>query len=201
MGPEIQELIRLIGKLPGLGPRSARRAALHLIKNKHNLFKPMAQAMQHTLSVVRECNICGNVDTQDPCALCQDPRRDSSILCIVEDVTDLWALERSASFQGRYHILGGTLSALDGKGPDDLRIGSLVQRVAHSKINEVIMALNATVDGQTTAHYVTERLHPTGVKVSVIAHGIPLGGELDYLDDGTLTTALNARRELNAQFT
>lgn len=199
MSPEIQDLIRLISKLPGLGPRSGRRAALHLLKNKHNLLKPLAHAMTHTLSVIKDCNLCGNIDTQDPCALCQDPRRDPTVLCVVEDVTDLWALERSASFKGRYHILGGTLSALDGKGPDDLRIGSLVQRVAHSEISEVILALNATIDGQTTAHYVTERLNPTGVKVSAIAHGVPLGGELDYLDDGTLTTALNSRRTLDAQ--
>ncbi|MEN8237405.1 MAG: recombination mediator RecR [Pseudomonadota bacterium] len=199
MGPEIQELIRLISKLPGLGPRSGRRVALHLLKNKQNLLKPLVQSMTHTLTVVKECAICRNIDTQDPCALCQDPRRDPSVLCVVEDVTDLWALERSASFKGSYHILGGTLSALDGKGPQDLRIGSLVQRVAHSEVSEVILALSATIDGQTTAHYVMDRLSPTGVEVSAIAHGVPLGGELDYLDDGTITTALNSRRALNAQ--
>ncbi len=196
MGPEIQQLIRLLGKLPGLGPRSGRRVALHLLKNKQNLLLPLSKALATAAAVMRECTTCGNIDTQDPCVICQDTRRDSSILCVVEDVTDLWALERSASYRGYYHILGGTLSALEGKGPDDLRIGSLVQRAASPEVSEVILALNATVDGQTTAYYVMDRLALTQVKISALAHGVPMGGELDYLDDGTLTTALNARRSL-----
>ena len=191
---EIEQLVQLLSKLPGLGPRSARRAVLHLLKRRESLMQPLAGALDEAATRVRACSICGNLDTRDPCGICSDPRRDERILCIVEDVADLWALERTASFKGRYHVLGGTLSALDGVGPDDLRIPELVSRAESASIVEVILATSATVDGQTTAHYVADRLREHGVKVSGLAHGVPVGGELDYLDDGTLSAALRDRR-------
>lgn len=192
--PEIDRLIQLLGKLPGLGPRSARRAVLHLVKKRDPLLVPLAEAVAQVRDRIRTCSVCGNADTADPCTICADPRRRTGTLCVVEDVADLWALDRSDLFTGRYHVLGGTLSALDGIGPDDLNIAGLLARVPEEGVDEVILALNATVDGQTTAHYVTERLHATGVKVTALAHGLPVGGELDYLDDGTLAAALQARR-------
>ena len=196
---EIERLIQLLARLPGLGPRSARRAALHLIRNKDSLLEPLARAMADAARSIRVCSSCGNIDTVDPCAICTDPKRDASTICVVEQVADLWALERAASFKGRYHVLGGVLSALDGIGPEDLSIGALVARAAPDRgVREVILATNLTVDGQTTAHYITERLAPGGVKVSRLAHGVPVGGELDYLDDGTLVAALAARQDLRS---
>jgi len=191
---ELERLILLLAKLPGLGPRSARRAALHLLKRKEMLMLPLADALASTAAKVAPCSLCGNLDTSDPCAICRDPRRDQSLICVVEEVGDLWALERAGAFRGRYHVLGGTLSALDGIGPQDLNIERLLQRVAAGGIAEVILATNATVDGQTTAHYITDRLAGSGISISRLAHGVPVGGELDYLDDGTLTAALKARR-------
>lgn len=193
---EIERLIQLLSRLPGLGPRSARRAALHLIKKPDTLMEPLARALGEAFAAIRNCSTCGSIDTTDPCAICRNPERDSKQLCIVEEVADLWAIERTGSFPGRYHVLGGRLSALDGIGPEDLSIAPLVARVASEGITEVILATNLTVDGQTTAHYITERLEPTGVAVTRLAHGVPVGGELDYLDDGTLTAALRARRSL-----
>jgi recombination protein RecR len=193
---DLDALIHLLAKLPGLGPRSARRAALHLIKRREALMQPLAEAMLAAAERVRACSICGNLDTADPCALCQDPRRDPKLLCVVEDVADLWAIERTAAFRGRYHVLGGTLSALDGVGPDDLRIDQLIARAGGGEVKEMILALNATVEGQTTAHYITDRLAGTGVAISRLAHGVPVGGELDYLDEGTLSAALAQRRPL-----
>jgi recombination protein RecR len=193
---DLESLIQLLSKLPGLGPRSARRAALHLVKRRESLMQPLAEAMRAVAERVRACSTCGNLDTEDPCALCRDPRRDPQVLCVVEDVADLWAIERTAAFRGRYHVLGGTLSALEGVGPEDLRIDSLIARAAGGEIKELILALNATVEGQTTAHYVTDRLAGTGVAVSRLAHGVPVGGELDYLDEGTLSAALAQRRPL-----
>ncbi|HEV3176399.1 MAG TPA: recombination mediator RecR [Stellaceae bacterium] len=193
---DLASLIQLLSKLPGLGPRSARRAALHLVKRRESLMQPLAEAMRAVAERVRACSTCGNLDTEDPCALCRDPRRDPQVLCVVEDVADLWAIERTAAFRGRYHVLGGTLSALEGVGPEDLRIDSLIARAAGGEIKELILALNATVEGQTTAHYVTDRLAGTGVAVSRLAHGVPVGGELDYLDEGTLSAALAQRRPL-----
>lgn len=194
-GSSIDHLTQLLGKLPGLGPRSARRAVLHLLKRKETLLLPLAQALGAVGEEIVFCEICGNIDTASPCHICCDPRRDKSVLCVVEDVGDLWALDRSETFQGRYHVLGGTLSALDGVSPDDLRIASLLHRVQEGDIKEVILALNATVEGQTTSHYVAERL-PAHVTVTALAHGVPVGGELDYLDDGTLAAALKARRHV-----
>jgi recombination protein RecR len=193
-GAAIEQLVQLLARLPGLGPRSARRAALALIKRKDALLLPLAAALQQAGEQIRKCRECGNLDTSDPCAVCADPARDRHLICVVADVADLWALERAGVFRGRYHVLGGTLSPLDGVGPDDLDVGGLVRRAGDPDCTEVIVALNATVDGQTTAHYLTERLAPTGVKVSRLAHGVPVGGELDYLDDGTLAAALNARQ-------
>lgn len=193
---EIERLIQLLSRLPGLGPRSARRAALHLIKKPDTLMEPLARALGEAVAAIRTCSTCGSIDTIDPCVICRNPERDSKQLCIVEEVADLWAIERTGSFPGRYHVLGGRLSALDGIGPEDLSIAPLVARVASEGITEVILATNLTVDGQTTAHYITERLEPTGVAVTRLAHGVPVGGELDYLDDGTLTAALRARRSL-----
>ncbi len=195
IGPEIDTLIKLLAKLPGLGPRSARRAALHLIKRKDSLLTPLANALAVAADTVMPCGTCGNLDSRDPCAVCSDPRRDASLICVVEEVGDLWALERAAAFRGRYHVLGGTLSALDGIGPEDLNIDGLVRRAGAAEVTEIILATNATVDGQTTAHYITDRLAEADVEVSRLAHGVPVGGELDYLDDGTLTAALKARRK------
>lgn len=193
---DIDRLIQLLAKLPGLGPRSARRAALHLLKKREALMRPLARALDDAAANMRSCPICGNLDTADPCAICADPRRDGSIICVVADVADLWALERAASYKGRYHVLGGTLSALDGIGPDQLNIAALVGRASDPRVKEVILASGATVDGQTTAHYIAERLAGLAVTVSRLAHGVPVGGELDYLDDGTLTAALKARRPM-----
>ncbi|MDA0785524.1 MAG: recombination mediator RecR [Proteobacteria bacterium] len=194
--PEIERLVDLLAKLPGLGPRSARRAALHLIKRPGQLMQPLAEAIASAANAIRTCTNCGNVDTVDPCRICGDPERDRSVICVIEDVADLWALERTASYGGLYHVLGGTLSALDGVGPDDLRIGKLLDRARSDAVGEVILATNATVAGQTTAHYIAERLAHSNVKISRLAHGVPVGGELDYLDDGTLTAALRSRREV-----
>ena len=192
-GPEIERLIQLLAKVPGLGPRSARRAALQLIKKKEQLLVPLASAMAEAAENVRVCTNCGNVDTTDPCSICVDPRRDPSTLIVVEDVADLWALERAAAMNARYHVLGGTLSPLDGVGPDQLNIKRLVERVAEGEVREVVLAVNATVEGQTTAHYLTDQLEGFDVKVTRLAHGVPVGGELDYLDEGTLAAALRSR--------
>jgi recombination protein RecR len=192
-GPEIERLIQLLAKVPGLGPRSARRAALHLIKKKEQLMQPLSSALAEALEKVRVCSTCGNVDTADPCMVCTDPRRDASTIIVVEDVADLWALERAGAMNARFHVLGGTLSPLDGIGPDDLNISGLVDRLAAGRVSEVILAVNATVDGQTTAHYLTDQLSGFGVKVTRLAHGVPVGGELDYLDEGTLAAALKSR--------
>jgi recombination protein RecR len=195
-GPEIERLIQLLAKLPGLGPRSARRAALHLIKNRERLLLPLAAAMEEARDKVTVCAECGNVDTVDPCTLCTDPRRDRSAICVVEEVGDLWALERAGAWSGLYHVLGGTLSAIEGVRPEDLSIGPLIERAGEGQVKEVVLALNATVEGQTTAHYITERLKTLGIAASRLAHGVPVGGELDYLDEGTLTQAIRARRPL-----
>jgi recombination protein RecR len=192
-GPEIERLIQLLARLPGLGPRSARRAALHLIRKREALLAPLAEAMKVAHERVTTCRTCGNVDTRDPCTICADPRRDPSTLVVVETVADLWALERAGVVRARYHVLGGVLSPLDGIGPDDLNLSSLVARVAEGAVKEVILAVNATVDGQTTAHYVTDLLGAHKVKVTRLAHGVPVGGELDYLDEGTLAAAINQR--------
>ncbi|MEG3617132.1 recombination mediator RecR [Magnetovibrio sp. PR-2] len=194
-GPgSIDALIGLLAKLPGLGPRSARRAALHLIKRRESLMEPLARALSETADSVKTCSVCGNIDTIDPCTICTGPKRDRSQICVVEEIGDLWAMERVVGFQGLYHVLGGTLSALDGVGPEDLRVGQLIERAKHEGVTEVILATNATVDGQTTAHYIAERLDGANVRVSGLAHGVPVGGELDYLDEGTLSTALKARK-------
>ncbi|WP_395664029.1 recombination mediator RecR [Aestuariivirga sp.] len=195
-GPEIERLIQLLAKLPGLGPRSARRAALYLIKNRERLLVPLATAMAEARDKVTVCSECGNVDTVDPCTLCTDPRRDRSTLCVVEDVGDLWALERAGAWNGLYHVLGGTLSAIEGIRPEDLSIDTLIARAGAGGVKEVVLALNATVEGQTTAHYITERLKTLGIAASRLAHGVPVGGELDYLDEGTLMQAIRARRPL-----
>jgi recombination protein RecR len=192
-GPEIEHLIQLLAKLPGLGPRSARRAALHLIQKKDQLLGPLTRALEAAEERVGVCSVCGNVDTVDPCSICADPRRDRATLVVVEDVADLWALERAGAINARYHVLGGTLSALDGVGPEDLAIDGLVRRAAEDGVKEVILAVNATVDGQTTAHFITDQLAPTGVMISRLAHGVPVGGELDYLDEGTLSAAIRSR--------
>lgn len=191
---EIDRLIDLLAKLPGLGPRSARRAVLHLIRRRAALMLPLAQAMEAVASSARACARCGNITTAEVCHICTDPARGGGTLCVVEDVADLWAMERGAGFAGRYHVLGGTLSALDAVGPEDLRIPQLVSRVADEAIAEVILALNATVDGQTTAHYIADALAGSGASVTSLAQGVPIGGELDYLDPGTITAALRARK-------
>jgi len=192
-GAEIERLVQLLAKLPGLGPRSARRAALALLKKREQLLDPLALAMRDAAAAIRVCETCGNLDTVTPCSLCRDPRRDAHILCVVEDVADLWALERASVFRGRYHVLGGALSALDGITPERLNVSSLLARVSQG-VDEVILAMNATVEGQTTAHYLMDTLTPCGVKVTRLAHGVPVGGELDYLDEGTLSHAFKARR-------
>lgn len=192
-GPEIQRLIQGLSKLPGLGPRSGRRIALHLLKKREQVFKPLLEAMTVAEKTVKVCQQCYNLDTLDPCSICRDPRRDATQLCVVEDVADLWALERAKIFRGHYHILGGVLSAIDGIGPQQLMIGSLVERLKQAGIQEIVLALNATMDGQTTIHYLIDCLKPYGVKLSTLAHGVPVGGEMDYLDDGTLSTAFSAR--------
>jgi recombination protein RecR len=207
-GPEVERLIQLLARLPGLGPRSARRAALHLIARPDQLMGPLSAALDEVTRRVTTCSICSNIDTVDPCAICRDPHRDAGLVCVVAQVGDLWALERTGSYGGRYHVLGGLLSALDGIGPDELSIAKLVERTSSGTVHEVILALSATVEGQTTAHYVIDRLRedddpapveserPNSKRIAVtqLAHGVPVGGELDYLDDGTLIAALGARR-------
>ena len=193
-GPEIERLISLLAKLPGLGPRSARRAALALLKRREQLLNPLADALSEAARRVQTCQACGSLDTQDPCAICADGHRDGALICVVEEVGALWAMERASAFRGRYHVLGGLLSALDGVGPDTLRVSSLVDRASAGAITEVILALPATVDGQTTAHYLAERLASAGVSVTMLARGVPVGGELDWLDDGTIAQAMRARR-------
>jgi recombination protein RecR len=193
---EIERLIELMARLPGLGPRSARRAVLHLLRKREAVMSPLAQALAQVAITARDCTICGNIGTEDPCGICRDARRATGELCVVETVSDLWALERGKVFKGRYHVLGGTLSALDAIGPDELRIPGLVARVADEGISEVILALNATVEGATTGHYIADRLAPTGVSVTSLAQGVPIGGELDYLDDGTIGAALRARKRV-----
>ena len=192
-GPEIERLIQLLARLPGLGPRSARRAALFLIKKREQVMAPLGAALATALDKIEICRTCGNIDTQNPCTVCTDPRRDPSIIVVIADVADLWALERANASNGRYHVLGGTLSPLDGVGPQDLTIDAVVARAHGPDVKEVILALNATVDGQTTAHYITELLHDADVKVTRLAHGVPVGGELDYLDEGTLAAAIKQR--------
>ncbi|MBM3517662.1 MAG: recombination protein RecR [Alphaproteobacteria bacterium] len=194
--PELEQLIQLLRKLPGLGPRSARRAALYLIKRREAVMLPLADALVRAAARIRPCSTCGNLDTIDPCAICADPERDPATICVVEEVADLWALERAGGYRGRYHVLGGMLSAIDGIGPEDLAIATLIARARALSDGEVILATNATVEGQTTAHYLSDALTATGVRLSRLAHGVPVGGELDYLDDGTLAAALSARRPI-----
>jgi recombination protein RecR len=191
---ELDTLIQMLAKLPGLGPRSARRAALFLVKRREQLMRPLAASLGAAADAIRTCQICGNLDTSDPCAICRDPARDQTTICVVEDLADLWALERTLAFRGRYHVLGGTLSALDGIGPDELNITRLIARLGPE--TELIMALNATVEGQTTAHYIADRAASSGARISRLAQGVPIGGELDYLDEGTLIAALKSRRDL-----
>ncbi len=199
ISPEIERLIKLLSKLPGLGPRSARRAALELIKKREPLMRPLVTAMSDAADKIEECGVCGNIDAANPCHICAAPGRDQSVICVVQDVGDLWAMERAATFKGVYHVLGGTLSAIDGIRPEDLRIAGLIGRVKGGGISEVILAMNATVDGQTTAHYITDHIEGPNqagerVTISRLAHGVPVGGELDYLDDGTINAALSSRR-------
>jgi recombination protein RecR len=193
-GQEIERLIQLLAKLPGLGPRSARRAALVLLKKRETLLEPLADAMAKAAAALKSCSVCGNLDTTDPCAICRDAERHNGNICVVEDVADLWALERASVFKGRYHVLGGALSALDGVTPERLNMPALLARVKNGGVSEVILAMNATVEGQTTAHYLLDALEPLGVKITRLAHGVPVGGELDYLDEGTLSAAFKARR-------
>ena len=193
---EIEALANALARLPGLGPRSARRAVLHLMKRRHNALEPLLAALQTVSERLSTCSTCGNVDTSDPCSICRDPRREDKQLCVVEEVSDLWALDRSRLFPGRYHVLGGRLSALDGVRPEDLTVDRLIQRVSAGGIDEVVLAMNATLEGQTTAHYLAERLETFPVRLTQLAHGLPVGGELDYLDEGTLAQALRARRPI-----
>lgn len=195
-GPEIERLIQLLARVPGLGPRSARRAVLHLMKKREDLLRPLGEAMRIAAERIVTCSECGNLDTMDPCSICRDPRRDQSIIIVVESVGDLWALERAAALRAAYHVLGGTLSPMDGIGPEDLALGKLVDRASRPEVREVILAMNATVEGQTTAHYITDMLAEAGVKVTRLAHGVPVGGELDYLDEGTLSAAMLSRTSL-----
>lgn len=194
IGPEIEHLIKLMARLPGFGPRSARRAALQLLKNRESLMLPLAQSLDRAAEVIVECASCHNLDTASPCNICASAARDHSVICAVEDVADLWAIEKTGSYRGLYHVLGGTLSALDGIGPEDLALPKLAQRVRDGGVREIILALNATIDGQTTAHYIADLLHTSDVKISQLAHGVPIGGQIDHLDDGTLATALKARK-------
>jgi recombination protein RecR len=192
--PEIEALTQALARLPGLGPRSARRAVLHLLKKREAAMSPLLRALEAVNERLATCDVCGNVDTSDPCGICTDPRRDARMLCVVEEVADLWALDRSRLFPGRFHVLGGRLSALEGVRPEDLSIDALVRRIADGGIDEVVLAMNATLEGQTTAHYVAERLEGFPIRITQLAHGLPVGGELDYLDEGTLAQALRARR-------
>ena len=194
---EIENLTQALARLPGLGPRSARRAVLHLLKRREGAMLPLLRALEHVTEKLATCHVCGNVDTIDPCGICVDPRREGRMLCVVEDVSDLWALERSRLFPGKFHVLGGRLSALEGVRPEDLNIASLLSRIAAGDIDEVVLAMNATLEGQTTAHYIAERLENAPVRITQLAHGLPVGGELDYLDDGTLAQALRARRPVS----
>ena len=194
IGPELQRLIDLLAKMPGLGPRSAKRAALYLLKKREPVMRPLAFALDDAAQKVKACTICGNWDSVDPCAICTDTERSGAVICVVQDVGDLWALERAGAHKGRYHVLGGLLSPLDGIGPEELNIGALVERARDDAVKEVILALAATVDGQTTAHYLTERLEETGVSVTRLSQGVPVGGELDYLDEGTIAAAMKTRR-------
>ncbi|HVH37818.1 MAG TPA: recombination mediator RecR [Sphingomicrobium sp.] len=194
---EIEELASALARLPGLGPRSARRAVLHLMKKKQTTLEPLLAALTKVSERLSTCSVCGNVDTSNPCGICKDPRRDDRLLCVVEEVADLWALDRSRLFPGRYHVLGGRLSALEGVRPEDLSIDKLVNRVAAGGIDEVVLAMNATLEGQTTAHYLAERLENFPIRLTQLAHGLPVGGELDYLDEGTLAQALRARRPVS----
>jgi len=194
IGTDIEHLMKLIARLPGLGPRSARRAVLHLLKNRESLMLPLAQGLERAADIITECPECHNLDTVSPCAICTDTSRDQSLLCVVEDISDLWAIEKTGSFRGYYHVLGGTLSALDGITPEDLSIPHLISRARGAGVTEVIMALNATIDGQTTAHYIADCLAGCNVAISQLAHGVPIGGQIDYLDDGTLSTALKSRK-------
>src|SRR5579884_2180810 len=197
-GPEIERLIQLLARLPGLGPRSARRAALFLIKKREAIMAPLAAALQNAIEKIEVCRTCGNIDTQNPCTVCADPRRDGSAIVVVADVADLWALERAHAINARYHVLGGTLSPLDGVGPDDLSIDALVERASDPDVKEVVLALSATVDGQSTAHYITDLLHEANVKVTRLAHGVPVGGELDYLDEARSRRRCGAGRRFEA---
>ncbi|WP_448657845.1 recombination mediator RecR [Sphingomonas sp. CJ99] len=192
--PDIETLTQLLSRLPGLGPRSARRAVLHLMKRRETVLEPLVRALSAVSAHLTACSQCGNIDTSDPCAICADPRRDARAICVVEEVADLWALERSRLFPGRFHVLGGRLSALDGVRPEDLTIDLLLRRIEGGGVDEVVLAMNATLEGQTTAHYIAERLEQFPVRVTQLAHGLPVGGELDYLDEGTLAQALRARR-------
>jgi recombination protein RecR len=195
-GPEIERLVQLLALLPGLGPRSARKAVLALLKRRNDLLLPLAEALQEAVAKISECPVCGNLDTVSPCSICQDTRRDQSLIVVVEEVGDLWALERAGVVAARYHVLGGHLSPLDGIGPEQLNIASLVTRVQSPEVREILLALNATVEGQSTAHYISDQLASMGVTVSRLAQGVPIGGELDYLDDGTLAAAFKARRKI-----
>ncbi|MEM9013639.1 MAG: recombination mediator RecR [Pseudomonadota bacterium] len=196
IGPELQRLIDLLAKMPGLGPRSAKRAALFLLKKRDPVMRPLAFALSDAADKVTSCSVCGNWDSIDPCAICTDPERDASVICVVEDVSGLWALERAGAHKGRYHVLGGLLSPLDGIGPDDLLIGELIRRATTQSVKEIVIALAATVDGQTTAHYLTDQLISASVSVTRLSQGVPVGGELDYLDEGTLTAAMKSRRSV-----
>ena len=195
-GPEIERLIQLLGRMPGLGPRSARKAALALLKRRHDLLVPLALAMNEAAEKIVSCGICGNLDTVEPCSICRDEARDGSLIVVVEDIGDLWALERAGVVSARYHVLGGVMSPLDGVGPDQLNIPRLLERASGGGVKEVLLALNSTVEGQSTAHYVTEQLASSGVAVSKLAQGVPIGGELDYLDEGTLAAAIKSRRRM-----
>jgi recombination protein RecR len=193
---DIERLIRLLGRLPGLGPRSARKAGLAMLKRPEALLRPLVEAMGICLERVTACATCGNLDTIDPCSVCRDQERDGRVICVVQEVEDLWAMERLVSFRGRYHVLGGTLSAIDGRGPDAIRVAGLLARIEAGDVEEVVLALGATVDGQTTAHYIHERLRPFGLAVTRLGHGLPVGGELNYLDEGTLEAAMRARQKV-----
>lgn len=195
-GPEIERLVQLLARLPGLGPRSARKAVLALLKKRTDLLVPLADALRQAVDKISECTVCGNLDTLSPCSICQDSRRDDSLIVVVEEVADLWALERAGIVSARYHVLGGHLSPLDGTGPEQLNVASLLQRAAAGGVSEILLALNATVEGQSTAHYISDLLAPTGITISRLAHGVPIGGELDYLDEGTLAAAFKARRKM-----
>lgn len=195
-GPEIERLVQLLARMPGLGPRSARKAVLALLKRRNDLLLPLADALQQAIAKIAECPVCGNLDTVSPCSVCADPRRDESMIVVVEEVGDLWALERANVVSARYHVLGGHLSPLDGIGPDQLNVSSLLARARSPEVKEILLALNATVEGQSTAHYISDQLQDADVTVSRLAQGVPIGGELDYLDDGTLAAAFKARRKV-----